>query len=267
MTTTPTGGYSYGYQPQIDFNWLARGWDLFRARPWFWVGVTFLFGVIYAIFAIPVALVTGYSRVFMASLAPLFHPGALPAAPPNFLMYYGSSFLFSLIVYTLLYVLLAGFYGLALRQVRGEALTVGGLFDGFRQLPALLVAGFIVYLCVTIGSYLCVLPGLVLGGLFMFVPLLIMDRKLGPIQALTQSVELLKSQWIMAAVFYFVVSLIAGLGAIVCLVGVLVSLPLLFLSVAVGYSAMTQPPMPPQMPGYGPSTPGVWPPPPSVGPN
>ena len=70
----------------------------------------------------------------------------------------------------------------------------------------------------------------------------------------------------MGILFYFVASLLSGLGAIACGVGMLFTFPLFIISIAVGYQSLTQPPLPADYTPYGaslPADPGVWPPPPS----
>lgn len=75
----------------------------------------------------------------------------------------------------------------------------------------------------------------------------------------------------MAALFFLVLSYVSVLGMFVCGVGILATLPLQFLSLAVGYLSFTEPgrpmePLTPALPDYGTAQPGVWPPPPRVAP-
>ena len=95
----------------------------------------------------------------------------------------------------------------------------------------------------------------------MFAPLLILDRKLAVVEALMGSVRLLHKQRIKSVWFYFVASMVGGLGVLLCGVGLLATYPVFLISIAVGYQAMTETPSVPSSP-YGPPQVGVWPPPP-----
>ncbi len=68
----------------------------------------------------------------------------------------------------------------------------------------------------------------------------------------------------MGTAFYVVVSLLTFMGAFLCGVGLLVTCPLFFLSIAIGYLTLTQPDAAAELPAFDPAPVGVWPPPPRV---
>ena len=119
-----------------------------------------------------------------------------------------------------------------------------------------------------IGALICILPAFIVQGLCFFAIPLAVDKKLGPIADIQTSIEATKKDWLMYTLFAFVVSLIAGAGAILCYVGLLASYPLYFLITAVAYrqvfglDGISSPTSysPPPPPNYGDYNP---PPPPS----
>lgn len=133
-----------------------------------------------------------------------------------------------------------GMCHVTLKICRGESVEIGDVFAGFRgsAIP-LAVSGLLIGLGVGIGSNLCYIPGLILGGLWMLTYPMIMERRLGAIDAMRESWMMLKDQWIMAGVIYLVAALIASLGALVCGIGMLVTWPLFYIIPALIYRDFT----------------------------
>jgi uncharacterized membrane protein len=135
---------------------------------------------------------------------------------------------------------MAGFNIMALKALRGETPTIGDLFGGFSRNPGgILAAALLIGLMVGIGSNLCYLPGIILGGLSMLSLPLIVDRGLGPIEAIKESFSLMSKNIVMASVIYFLASLASGLGFLLCCIGLLVTMPLLYVTQAVIYEDLT----------------------------
>ena len=258
----PMGGGTYQTAPQVDLGWIGRGWDLFKANAGTWVGAFFLYLVVAAAIAVPLAFLTGYSHNFTDAFnaARAGVPAPQPASP---LAGFGGNMAFSLLFGAVNSILLGGLYRMGLRQAQGEAVSITDVFSALDMAGPLVVVNILTQLLVGVGSLLCVIPGLIVAGLLMFAPLLVLDRRLPPVQAMSESFALLKSQWLMAAVFYLVAALLDAVGAIVLGIGMLITYPVFLLSVVVGYLTFTQTEQP--LPGYGQPQEGVWPPPPSTG--
>ena len=131
--------------------------------------------------------------------------------------------------------LMAGLYRMAINQVRGATPSLGTLFSAGDVLPALLGAAILTTLATFVGALFCVIPGLLLAALFLFTIPLVVDRKLGAIEAMSTSFNTLKPQMWPALGFIIVVGLLAGAGALLCGVGILITAPLAILSIAVLY--------------------------------
>ncbi len=87
----------------------------------------------------------------------------------------------------------------------------------------------------SLGYMLCVVPGLIVAGLFMLaIPLVVVGR-LPATGALSQSWNALKSQWLNAAFFNVALILASLSGALLCGVGLLFTGPLYSLAIAILY--------------------------------
>jgi len=146
---------------------------------------------------------------------------------------------FTLLAYGLLGPFALSMSMMAMKVVRGEQVQVGDLGLGFARFGSSFLAMLAITFCVTIGTYICCLPGMIMGGLFMFTIPLIGDRSLQPFEAMGQSWQMLKSHLWMAMLFYLVVSLLSGLGILACGIGVLVTLPLLYVCATLVYRDFT----------------------------
>ena len=284
------GGPPGGYAPppptgRVDFSWLGQAWSLFTAQMGVWIGAFVLYALIASVLLLLWSIPTGvYATIQQAITAALNHTS--PHVPPqNPYAQFARNQGFSLLLAAANAIFLAGFYRMALRQMRGEPIGIGGVFSAFPQaLPLAIVTvcitgsvalleGLLLGLlhltglpaagAVSIAGVLVLIPSIVVQGLLMFAPLLILDKNVSAVDAILGSVRLLRGQWLMGVLFYFTVALISGFGILLCGIGVLATYPLFLISVAVGYLALTQPPPAYSAPyPYTAPVPGVWPPPP-----
>ena len=268
---------------RIDFGWIKQAWALFSAQAGVWVAAMFLCFIIdvavWVLLSIPTGVMTNMRRDF-ASVGALQHP--IVSAHPY--REFAQTRALGLLIGCAFAVFNGGFYQMALRQKRGAAISVSGLFSGFPQAVPLAVVGTAMTAAINlmecIGLWLLhfsmaptaavstvssasQILALILPGLFMFAPLLIVDAGANVTDALLGSVRLLRSRWLKGIAFYIVVSLITFMGAFLCGIGLLVTCPLFFLSIAIGYLALTQPEAA-ERPAFDPALVGVWPPPPQV---
>lgn len=99
-------------------------------------------------------------------------------------------------------------------------------------------------LAVTLGLFLLIVPGLIAMVLFMFSTFLVIDRALGPFEAMKASMELTKgNRW---PLFGFIVltALIIFLGVLALGVGLLVAVPIVLLATAYAYRLLSGGPGP-----------------------
>jgi len=107
-----------------------------------------------------------------------------------------------------------------------------------RMFWSYIVAGFFSGLIIMVGLVLLILPGIYFALRFFFVPYLVIDRKLLPVQALKESWRITEGH--LGELFLFLLALIAInlVGAIVLLVGLLVSIPVTMLAVVHAYRTL-----------------------------
>lgn len=270
---------------RIDFGWLGQAWTLFSAQAGVWIGALLLWFLLEAVLWVLLAIPTGVLASTRAIYTVLFtHPGTPPRPSVSPYQDFAQTELFSILLAGLGAIFAGGLYRMALRQIRGEPVSVGSLFSALpRSLPLFLVGifvpaalglleGAVLWLlhfslsptaAVSVINFTAWLPALLLPGLIMFAPLLVVDADASAPAALLGSVRLLGSQWLMGILFYVVVSLVSGLGALLCGVGMLATYPLLFLSISLGYLIMTSS-LPLAETPINPAPAGVWPPPPRI---
>ena len=266
---------------RIDFSWIGEAWALFSAQTPVWIGAILLFFLLDIAVWFLLAVPTGQLAALQQTYA-LIVTHALPKIHVSPYQSAAQTHLLGILLAGITSVLSGGLYRMALRQRLGEPVSVGGLFSAFPfVLPLLIVGAFLPTVlgllegaslwllhfsltparAVTMVNAVAFVPDLLLPALFMFAPLLVVDAGSSAPQALTGSVRLLRGQLWRGIGFYLVVSLLAGIGFLLCGVGMLATYPLLFLSIATGYLALTRPAVL-TAPAEAVPAPGVWPPPP-----
>ncbi len=145
-------------------------------------------------------------------------------------------FMLSILSFIVSSFLLGGLYRMALKELRGGTASPGEIFGATDILPALLGGSLLVGLVTGIGFLLCVLPGLYIAPLLFLTTVIIADNRAGAVDALTQSYNALKGQWLNAFLFGLVLGIINFVGALLCGLGLLVTIPISIVAVAVVYN-------------------------------
>ena len=230
-------------------------------------------------------------------------PGA-PGTNPFLVGGFGRILVGELVAGLVLMVYFAFFYGalfrMAVRQVRGLPIEIKDVFRGGQTFGRLLGASFLLAFGAYGLEFVLALPllianhfhplspatllgtgvvlwlilfllSLVVSGLLLPAYALMADGE-GVFTALRRSIRGMKAQWLPAAGFVFVLGLLVYVSEIPCGLGLLATVPMVFLICAlayrdlVGMPNMVPRPLPGAMPGYPPSYPppaaGSWPPPP-----
>lgn len=127
--------------------------------------------------------------------------------------------------------LFGGLGYLLVRRFRGEPARVGDLFVAFNDratVMQLAIAGAVVSLLVAAGILLLILPGIYLAVGYTFTFVLVLDKKLEFWPAMELSRRVVHRHWF--AIFFVLLlsAIIAMLGVLAVLVGVVVTLPMAF---------------------------------------
>jgi uncharacterized membrane protein len=215
--------------PQVDLGWLSDGWTLFKQQSGTWIVAALLAGLID----------TAISGILNSALGAGNHTRSGSAGDmTQYLPNTPGEAVASVLDYLSTALLSAGLFRMALRQLRGEKLTPFDFLAIGDVLLPLAGVSVIVWACTTVGYTLCVVPGLILDGLLMFAPLYVVAERAQPVEAVSRSFNTLKSQWLMAAVFFCLSMLWVLASYCLCGVGELAVIPQVILAVAAGFTRM-----------------------------
>ncbi len=289
---------------RVNFGWITESWNLFMAQAGVWVVATLaligpsllLVGVFYAYF---------FLTMFPGGFPPPTpQSGAAPFPPPRINPLFTSGHVGAIVLLEIGFGLLmllysaflyGGLFRMAVQQVRGLPIAYKDIFSGGRlfgrMLGAMLLLGLAAYglelivglplillsvlrphawaalvVTVTLTVLVLLFLSLVLWGLLLPAFALMADGE-GVINALRRSIRSMKAQWLPATGFVVVLGLLVYASEIPCGLGLLATLPMVFLVCALAYRDLAGMPnvAPPPAPVYGTLSPGVWPPPPDMG--
>ncbi len=134
--------------------------------------------------------------------------------------------------------LTAGFFYIIFRKMRGQATDIGQIGKGFDFFAASLLSSVIISAFVSIGLIFCILPGIVLMGLYLFTLPFVLEQKLDFWQAMEASRQAIKPYWFEFSIFVLVQSVILLLGLLFCFVGVFIAIPVCLAATAAAYRDM-----------------------------
>ena len=220
----PYGGNPNQRPPGVYFDYIGIAWRLIQPNLGTWVLATLLMFVVTWAINLPVS----FLNLFLNQ-----------GSPRNVANPFGSLVItlpLSFIAGVVGQVVYGGYIMMGVKQARNERIEIADLFVGFRSAGAIIGASFLTTLSIYLGIILLIIPGLFLVGLYAFVPLLIIDRKMGAIQALQECYDNLRSYAFSIFGLLFVTGLVVGLGVFACCVGLLFTVPLQAVVVGLTYN-------------------------------
>lgn len=189
------------------------GWETFKKRPWFFIGVTALVGILSAI---------------SAGIGDSFGQTGGPAAVANIV---------SFLLGTFVSLGMVAFFLKA--HDHPESVESSELWHPqpfLQYLAAKLLTGVVVVL----GFLLLVIPGVILALMFLFSEYLVVDRKLGPLEAMAESKRITSGhKWKLLGLAGLLV--LMNLAGLLCLiVGLLVTIPVSALAMVHAYRLLAR---------------------------
>ncbi|WP_395693114.1 hypothetical protein [Nocardioides sp.] len=162
----------------------------------------------------------------------------------------GSSFFWRMIVSGVAYgflfvvgqIVAAGIIRGALGITEGRPFQMSEFFKT-DQLGAVVVASLLVGIATGIGYMLCYLPGIVVAFVTSYTLFFVLDQKLAPVDAIKASFEFIKNNLGNTILWYIVGGLVAAAGAIACIVGLVVTVPLVIIGTAYTYKKLSNQPV------------------------
>lgn len=139
-----------------------------------------------------------------------------------------------------------GLYMMVFKKMRGEQVAIGDVFQGFQKFgPAFVVylvvgigagiVGVVINLIPVIGQIISPLVGFIIGAVIFYTWQLVAEREIGPIEAITASLDKVKPDFVMYCVCALVYGLINAVGMAICGIGALVTTPLVMAATALAY--------------------------------
>jgi uncharacterized membrane protein len=120
----------------------------------------------------------------------------------------------------------------------GQPVTIGSFFKP-RNVGNVIVASLVSGIIITIGIFLCIVPGLIAAIMLMFATVAVLDRNQSGIEGISTSFNLAKANFGPVALTWLVTILVAIVGALVCLVGLLVASPVAMLITVYAWRRLT----------------------------
>jgi hypothetical protein len=138
-----------------------------------------------------------------------------------------------------------GLVRISLKIVNGQPVEISDAMPSGPQVVPYALTAILVQIIVTIGLYLCVIPGLIAALFLWFAQFAVIDENLQPGDAIKRSIDLVKPHWGGVLGFMVVAVLINVVGAILCLVGLLVTAPLTTVAAAHVFKSLKGEPVAP----------------------
>ena len=125
-----------------------------------------------------------------------------------------------------------------MKKIMGRPAEFGDLFKGFNFFIPTLVAALLIGVFTCIGTMLCIIPGLVVAAMYKFTYLFIVDKRMDFWPAMQASHAVVKNDYFGFTMFLLLAVLVNLLGALCCIVGLLVSIPVTVAAITVAYKEL-----------------------------
>jgi uncharacterized membrane protein len=161
----------------------------------------------------------------------VFGQSVVTQCGPSFFVSLIGSALAGLVVSFVAQVLGAGLIKNALHIVDGRPTSLGEI-AAYATRPQVLVAALIVAGATFVGTILCYIPGIIAAFLLNWTMFYVVDEDMPPVDAAKASFSFATSHLAETAVFYLLGIVALVVGALLCLVGLLVAAPVLLIAAA-----------------------------------
>jgi hypothetical protein len=235
---------------EVRWEWIGHAWKLFTSDPGTWILMLLTGFILFVLLTIPLSLIISFTALSGSDFEEPTPEAGLTAMPLGFLVILGFIYLLGIFFSSFL---LSGLYRTAIKQARGQAITLSDLFSGrdcFLSVVGYQILIFIAFLSLYSIFYLpaLLMPGieplsilaaylvyLLFNGLMFFALPLIVDRRASVLGAMKKSFELTRANLIMYTIFLLVVILLSAVGIFGCGIGLLVTVPFFITVPAVAY--------------------------------
>lgn len=134
-----------------------------------------------------------------------------------------------------------GLYRSALMITAGEKPGFNQLYANDQNFISWILAGLVVGIMILVGLILLVIPGLYVMAKYLLFPYFLLDRNLGPIESLQETAKATKGKVGFLFLLLLVCFLLNVVGFLLLGIGLLITVPLTTLAMAVAYRKITTP--------------------------
>jgi uncharacterized membrane protein len=203
-------------EQKLDIGACIRfGWTTFKTRPWYFIGVFVLLIIVQSVFRFP-----SLDKTHDARLTPLYFLLAI----------------LSFVVSVIIDMVMRSFSLKAHDDPRSVSLrtawTAGILLRYFGT--TILVA-----VCVVVGFILLIVPGIILSLALIFALYVVIEKKMGPVEAVKESMRLTKGHRLNLLGLMLALILLNLLGLLALVVGLLVTVPVTMFALAHAYRTLS----------------------------
>lgn len=156
----------------------------------------------------------------------------------GFFVYLIASAISSVFFFLVYQIIGAGIIRGSLGITEGRPFEFTSFFSSDKLAPVV-VTSLISSAIIFVGTLLCVLPGIIASFALSYALYFVIDQGMSPMQAIMASVTLVKDNVGTALVWAIVGFLLAAVGAIACLVGLIVTIPVSIIGTAYTYKVLT----------------------------
>src|SRR5437868_1974015 len=107
----------------------------------------------------------------------------------------------------------------SMKRIMNRNADFADLFKGFNYFIPGLVASLVIALFVSLGTLLCIIPGLVIAAMYKFTYLFIFDKRMDFWPAMQASHAVVKNDYFGFTMFLLLMALVDILGVLWCIVG------------------------------------------------
>ncbi|MEO7718822.1 MAG: hypothetical protein ABIY70_21700 [Capsulimonas sp.] len=256
-------GYSGGtYVPprSVNYGWIGESWNLLTQEVSPWI----ISQIIYIVAGFAISFVISMILVMVGGggMSGMWRGQYSSPSQESSIMTNAVSSVFSLAINVFQ---ASAYYRMAVKQVRGEPITLNDAFNGATGYWQMLAAFILFGLLSFAGLLACVVGVFFVTGLLMPALALVADGESAP-RAISRSWDAMKVDWVNAGLFSILFAALYLVSMIPCFLGLLITIPMMYLIAALAYRDMIGMPARFAPMDYGVAQAGVWPPPPSIAP-
>jgi len=195
---------------------IGYGWNKFKASPATQVPTLLMIGIVILVISFLIRLiVVGGMTDSDSGLGAVLLAAAISSA----------------ITGLIVQVLTAGLLKGGLNVADGREFSMGQLFEGWDK-AQVVIAAVIIGVLTFIGTFLCYFPALIVGYLTQFTIPFIVDKNMSATDAIKASFRLCVDNLGATILWYLLAIVCIIVGAILCLVGLLVAAPVVLIGLA-----------------------------------